>query len=96
MDKLSAMDPDESDHESLNLDMRRLTEYVVIVPSTRSKTLHIPNPSSTKEEPWPLCYRKGWGDEEEFLAKDIDVFPPGYRRFCLNCRERLSQRIQNL
>lgn len=76
---------------------RDVADYWVMVYGTGSqkKSLHVPAPTSTRDEPVMRCGRE-IGDDARVVAKDLSVFPPGYDpdRICTDCCRQLALEIK--
>lgn len=65
-------------------------DHFVLVNRTGAQTLHLLDPESTPEDPFPLCKEIAGYGASEFQCKESSIFPPGYKPICKNCRERLK------
>lgn len=71
--------------------LRDQVPYWIIAVGGRNskKTLHAPHPTSTRENPEVQCRRTT--HHSDWVAKDVQVIPPGYYPVCKSCRRRLEQ-----
>ena len=76
---------------SVEAEIRDTIEYWVLSPHPNSReVVHVPAGESTLADPVPACesgptssavesQHRGW------VAKSVEVFPPGYMRICQSC-----------
>lgn len=69
---------------------REHADYFVVSRGQRAETLHLPDPDSNRDSPAPLCNQLLNQAPDDLRSVEKSVFPPGHRRICMNCRQRLG------
>lgn len=55
--------------------------------------LHLPANSASREDPEPLCAQSLTSTDAEWVVKRTEVYPPGFRSICENCRRKIAYRL---
>lgn len=71
---------------------RSFDSWVCIGTTNSARRYHIPRPSSTEDDPTPLCGRH-LADGKEWITKSPACFPPGFVDFCRLCEGALLETI---